>query len=89
MATLFVRHDVTDFKIWKAAYDGFDAERRAMGVTAHGVFQTDGRPNSVTAYHDFKSMDAAKAFASSARLKEVMKEAGVSSAPEIWFANRV
>jgi hypothetical protein len=27
MATLFVRHDVADFGVWKQAYDAFDAER--------------------------------------------------------------
>jgi hypothetical protein len=89
MATLFVRHDVADFGKWKAEYDAFEADRRDMGVTAHGVYRDDGRPNSVTAYHDFKSMDAAKAFASSSRLKQAMKRAGVSSEPEIWFGNRV
>ncbi len=33
--------------------------------------------------------DAAKAFAGSARLKEVMEAAGVVGAPDIWFANQV
>ncbi len=27
MATLFVRHDVSDFEKWKQAYDNFDVGR--------------------------------------------------------------
>jgi len=89
MATLFVRHSVSDFGQWKKAYDDFDAERRTMGVTDDGVFQADGNPNDVTAYHEFDTMQAAKAFAESARLKEVMQNAGVVGAPDIWFATKV
>jgi hypothetical protein len=33
-------------------------------------------------------MDAAKAFAESARLREVMQEAGVEGKPEIWFTRK-
>jgi hypothetical protein len=89
MATMFARHDVTDFAKWKAAYDAFDDERRKMGVGSHGIYRTEGNPNNVTVYHDFDSMDAAKAFASSPRLKEIMKDAGVSGTPEIWITDRV
>lgn len=88
MRTLFVRHEVADFASWKQAYDAFDEERRAMGVIGDGVYQEDGNPNAVTAYHDFESVEAAKAFAGSDRLREVMKVAGVSSEPEIWFATK-
>ena len=89
MATLFVRHEVKDFGAWKAAYDAFDSERSGMGVTGQGAYQADGNPNDVTVYHHFDSMDSAKSFAESSRLKEVMQEAGVVGTPTIWFANRV
>jgi len=88
MATLFARHDVKDFAAWKAAYDAFDAERQTMGVTDHGVYRADDDPNQVTVYHHFESVDAAKAFAGSARLKEIMEEAGVVGTPDIWITNR-
>ena len=89
MATLFVRHSVKDFSTWKSAYDAFDAERKTMGVTGHGAFQATGNANDVTVYHEFDSIDKAKAFADSPRLKEVMQNAGVVGPPDIWFANRV
>jgi len=80
---------VKDFGAWKAAYDAFDAERQTMGVTGHGVYQVEGSPNDVTVYHHFDSLDEAKSFVDSPRLKEVMEAAGVVGAPDMWFANRV
>jgi len=89
MATLFVRHDVADFAAWKKAYDDFNDERVKMGVTGDGVYQVEDNPNSVIIYHHFDSMDAAKAFVGSNRLREVMAEAGVKGEPIVWFAARV
>jgi quinol monooxygenase YgiN len=88
MATLFVVHDVKDFSTWKQAYDAFDDERQSMGVTGHGVYQAEGNANNVTIYHHFESMDAAKAFMQSDRLREVMMEAGVEGEPKVWFTTR-
>ncbi len=89
MATLFVRHPVTDYAKWRKAYDDFYAERQTMGVTSHGVYQLDGNPNDVTVYHEFGSVEAAKAFAANPRLKEVMAAAGVQGAPTVWITNRM
>jgi hypothetical protein len=88
MATLFVRHSVADYAKWRTVYNDFDAERKTMGVTSHGVYQLDGDPNDVTVYHEFATMDAAKSFAGSPRLKEVMAIAGVQGTPTIWFTQR-
>lgn len=87
MVRMFVRHSVNDFAAWKAAYDGFDEERKSMGVTGQAVFQAVGDPNNVTAWHDFDSIEAAKAFAESPRLREVMQSAGVAGPPSIWFTS--
>ena len=89
MATLFVRHTVADYNAWRKLYDEFDATRRSMGVTSHGVYQADGNPNDLTLYHEFDSMAAAKSFAESAQLHDVMGRAGVQGAPTIWFTQRV
>ncbi len=89
MATLFVRHNVADFETWKKAYDAFDAERLSMGVTGHSVYQADGDPCDITVYHHFDSMQKAKAFVESPRVREVMQQAGVRGTPDAWFTNRV
>ena len=88
MATLFVRHTVVDFGAWKQAFDAFDAERKTMGVTGHGVYQAEDNPNDVTLYHHFESMEAAKIFMGSDRLREVMTEAGVQGQPIVWFTTK-
>jgi hypothetical protein len=80
---------VKDFGKWKAAYDAFDGERKTMGVTGHGVYRSDDNPNEVTIYHHFTSIEEAKAFGDSPRLKEVMASAGVEGPPDIWFTNQV
>ena len=88
MTTMFIRHTVADYTAWRRAYDAFDAERAGMGVTAHAVYQLEGNPNDLTISHDFATLDSAKAFANSPRLREVMQSAGVQGQPEVWFTTR-
>jgi hypothetical protein len=85
MIRLFVRHPVADFAQWKKAYDDFDEERTGMGVKAHGVYQAVDNRKDVTVWHDFESMESARTFMGSARLKEVMERAGVAGEPTVWF----
>jgi hypothetical protein len=85
---MYVRHEVNDYATWRKGYDAFNAERKGMGVTGAAVYQSIDNPNDVTVTHDFRNADTAKAFASSARLKEVMEKAGVKGAPQIWFTTR-
>lgn len=87
MARLFIRHNVTDYNAWRTAYDDFDRERSSMGVSGHAVFQSVDDPNDVTVWHDFSTLEKAKTFTSSSRLKEVMGKAGVKDTPQIWFVN--
>lgn len=88
MVRMFVRHPVQDFATWKQAYDDFDSERSSMGVRDHAVFQAAEDPNDVTVWHDFDDLAAARTFASSERLREVMTGAGVAGEPQIWFTVR-
>ncbi len=87
MIRMFVRHPVTDFAAWKQAYDDFGDERDGMGAVAHAVYQSASDPNDVTVWHDFATLDEARAFAESDRLREVMESAGVAGEPEIWFTS--
>jgi hypothetical protein len=85
MIRMFVRHDVADYDKWRRAYDGFDVERRQMGVVGDAVYPSAEKETDVTAHHDFETLEAAKAFIASQRLREVMGAAGVTSVPTIWF----
>jgi hypothetical protein len=88
MVRMFIHHRVEDYEQWRRGYDAFDEERRGMGVTDDGVFCAVDDPNDVTAFHDFSTVEEAKAFAGSARLREVMGDAGVVGEPEIWFTEQ-
>jgi quinol monooxygenase YgiN len=89
MATLFVRHQVADFAAWKSGYEKHDSLRKEHGVTSDGVYQSADDANDITVYHEFDTMEAAKAFAAMPELKDAMAELGVTGAPQIWFTNRI
>ena len=82
---MYVRHEVADYAAWRKVYDGFDGTRRKLGVTAQAVYRSVDNPNDVTATHDFRSAEKAKAFAASSELKTAMEKAGVKGTPQIWF----
>ena len=50
---MYIRHEVSDYAAWRKAYDGFDAPRRTMGVTAQAIYQSADNPNDISV-HDFK-----------------------------------
>jgi hypothetical protein len=88
MATLFVRHTVADYAAWRRIFDAFAPTQEALGVTDKAVYQAADNANDVTVTHEFATLEAAKAFAGSPELKAAMHDAGVTSAPTIWFATR-
>lgn len=87
MVRMFVRHEVADFDKWLKAYHDFDGERSGFGVVGASVCRSVVNGNDVTITHDFDSLEKAKAFIESPRLREVMEGAGVTSAPDAWFTN--
>jgi quinol monooxygenase YgiN len=89
MATMFVRHTISDYKAWRKIYDDVAAMQKAGGVTAQAVYQAADNPNDITVTHEFGSIEAAKAFVESDELKKAMQKAGVVGAPTIWLVNKV
>jgi len=89
MATMFVKHTVSDFGNWKRVYDEFASTRKEKGVTRASVHRDAGDPNTLIVTHQFKDVDAAQAFASSEELKSAMMNAGVEGPPEIWFTEDI
>lgn len=85
MTRMFARHEVADYDTWRAVYDSLDETRKKMGCVAQSVYQGTDDPRDITVVHDFSSVDAARAFASSSALKDTMAKAGVIKAPELWF----
>jgi quinol monooxygenase YgiN len=89
MAVLFVRHEVADYDAWKKGYDAAADMQKALGVTVEAVYRHEDDPNVVTVYHEFDSIEAARAMVNDPALKKAMNELGVKGQPEFWFAQRV
>jgi hypothetical protein len=85
MATLFVHHKVKDYTAWRKVFDDLTTVRTDYGCTGHKVFQSPSDPNEITILTERKNVDQAKTYATSNDLKEGMKNAGVTSQPDVMF----
>ena len=88
MATMFVRHTVSNYQTWRKVYDDLASLQKAKGVTAQAVYQAADNPNDITVTNEFATVEAAQTFAKSDELKKAMQNAGVVGAPTIWFTNK-
>lgn len=61
MYTLQIEHEITDFGVWKAAFDRDPVNRAASGVTAHRVGRPVDDPHSVVVELDFEERGQAEA----------------------------
>ncbi|MCO4747383.1 MAG: cyclase [Proteobacteria bacterium] len=85
MATAIVRHRVSNYTEWRAAFDGALHLHQTAGVTGSQIFTSSNDENDVTAVIEFQTIDQAKAHFANAELKAAMQQAGVVSKPEIQF----
>ncbi len=88
MATMFVRHTVSDHGAWQKIYDDFAPNLPKLGVTGQAVYQSADNPNDITVMHEFPSVAAAQAFATNPDLRKAMQAGGVVGVPMIWFTTR-
>lgn len=85
MAKLLVHHKVQDYSAWRKVFDDDDKTRKEYGSTGFQVLQSASDPNDLTVIVDWPSVEAAKSFATSDSLKEAMKNAGITSQPEVMY----
>ncbi len=84
-----IRHEVTDYDTWKAAFDEHDGARKAAGVLGHSVNTVAGSDNEVVALAQSDSMDKLRALFGSPDLKEAMENGGVTGPPRFTYVNHV
>ncbi len=89
MASMFIKHRVSDFDAWKPIFDEHEATRRETSVTGHSVHRDVDDPNVVIIAFRVTDLTRARAFAESDDLRQIMQRAGVEGPPEIWFAEDV
>jgi hypothetical protein len=80
---VLVTHTVGNFDLWKHAFDGHQAARKAAGVLGHHI--NFGADNSVSVYLPATDRAALAAFMSSPDLKATMKDAGIVGAPQVTW----
>lgn len=83
MTTVAVRHRVTDFDAWRAAYDEHGEVRRKLGETGDRVLRSAEDPNEVLVLTYWPALSNAQAFLSDPSLPEAMSRAGVVAEPRI------
>ena len=87
MSSVFIRHQVADFDVWKAAFDEHGTTRRDHGLTDTSLLRDEDDGNMVTIVMSTDDPARAREFLASDDLRETMEGAGVTSSPELWIAN--
>lgn len=62
MATLHIEHPITDFDLWKTAFDRFAEARRRAGVRGHRIQRPADDPRYVVIDLDFDTPGEAERF---------------------------
>jgi hypothetical protein len=88
MSYYVVSHKVDDFGKWKKVYDDFESVRQKYGVKEQLLIQASDDPNHVLVVGQ-GDLDAIQKFVSSEELKEGMRDAGVSSEPNLFVGDEV
>jgi hypothetical protein len=62
MPTLRLEHSISDFELWKAAFDRDPVHREQSGVRSHRVFRPIDDPNYIAVDLEFDTADEANRF---------------------------
>jgi hypothetical protein len=62
MTTLHIEHAITDYGVWKSAFDRFEELRRQSGVKHHRVLRPTDDPDYIVVNLDFGTAEEAGAF---------------------------
>jgi len=89
MSYLIVRHTIEDYAKWKAVFDEHATARREFDEQGGMLLRGADNPNEIVAITQWKEMASARAFAQSPSLREAMARAGVTSAPTLYFLEKV
>ena len=86
MIKTYVRHTVADYAKWRAVFDGHDATRKEFGAKKSEVFANSQNPNEILAVLEWENKAQAINFLEKSNIKEIMKNGGVLTAPDISFS---
>jgi len=86
MAVIILNHDVKDFEAWKPHYYADAARRESLGLRDLAVGNVSDSPNKVYIIWE-GDPDKVDQMLHDPELPELMKNAGVLSAPEVTVLN--
>ena len=84
-STVFLRHRVADYSVWRPVYDADAPRRTEVGLKEMGVYRDADDENMVLIVWETNDTNAFKAMLESPELADKMKEAGVTGKPEAWI----
>ena len=87
MITIHINHRVKDFEKWFPFFKEHASFRKSAGCKSAEVFTDPKDRNNVTVLMSWEDEPTAQKFAASSELKEVMKKAGVMTAPDVVILN--
>jgi hypothetical protein len=87
MATMIVRHRVSNFETWKEVFDGMKSTRAKYGWKSTRVLRDATDPNLVTIINHVASLDQAKQYGADPELRGAMQRGGVQGPPDIAFCD--
>lgn len=85
LPAFLLSHTVADFDAWLEGYDRADTLRTSAGIIGHAANRSLDDPSLVIVYHQAESFDDLRSFLADPELEAAMKEAGVTSEPEVTF----
>jgi heme-degrading monooxygenase HmoA len=87
MPYILSQFKVKDFNTWYSGFSSAEgvAMRNETGAQSYQVFQTEDDPNNVIILLKWDSLDNARKFFQSDKLKEATKDSGVLGPPEMFF----
>ena len=83
MSFVMVRHKVANYAKWKRVVKSLAKWRKESGEKCFYVCRSNKSPNDLLVWCEWDTAARAKKFIKSAELRKRMKEAGVTSKPEI------
>ena len=89
MMHTIIRHKVKDYDKWKSAFDGHSPIRKAGGEKGGHLFRNKTDSNEIFIELKWDTMENAQKFYESEDLKNVMKKAGITDKPDIYFLEEV
>jgi heme-degrading monooxygenase HmoA len=89
MPYILVHHKVKEYKKWKPIYDKNTAMRKAGGSQGARLLRSVSNPNEITLLFEWNDVEKARQFTMSEDLKKAMREAGVTSPPDISFLEEI